>query len=154
MERSGVILEMNLRGGAAAYALALALLTAGVLRAGAQPPRSVWDGIYTKEQAERGAALYADRCARCHGETLGGMEAAPALTGTSFYSNWEGEALEALFDRMRSSMPQDKPGSLSRAQNADVLAHMLRAGGYPAGTTALDGQAGALAGIVIRTYRP
>ena len=45
---------------------------------------------------------------------------------------------------MRSTMPQDKPGSLSRAQNADILAHMLHAGGFPAGPMPLDGQAGAL----------
>ena len=55
---------------------------------------------------------------------------------------------------MRSTMPQDKPGSLSRAQNADILAHMLRAGGYPAGPTPLDGQAGALATVTIRMYKP
>jgi mono/diheme cytochrome c family protein len=133
---------------------ALGLLALCALRLDAQQPRTVWDGLYTEEQAARGDVLYADRCARCHGDTLAGMEAAPALTGTAFYSNWEGEPLEALFERMRSSMPQDKPGSLSRAQNADLLAHMLRVGGYPAGTTALDGQAGALAQVTIRMYRP
>jgi len=126
----------------------------GALRIAAQQSRTVWDGIYTEEQAARGEVLYADRCARCHGDTLAGMEAAPALTGTAFYSNWEGEGLDALFERMRSSMPQDKPGSLSRAQNADLLAHILHAGSYPAGMTALDGQAGALASVTIRTYRP
>jgi hypothetical protein len=82
------------------------------------------------------------------------MEAAPALAGTSFYSNWEGETLEALFDRIRMSMPQDKPGSLSRPQNADILAHILKVGGYPAGTAALDGQPGALARTTIRMYKP
>ena len=128
--------------------------TMWALRVNAQQPRTVWDGIYTEEQAARGDVLYADRCARCHGDTLAGMEAAPALTGTAFYSNWEGEALEALFERMRSSMPQDKPGSLSRAQNADIMAHMLRVGGYPAGTAPLEGQAGSLAQVTIRMFRP
>ncbi len=141
--RSGLI------GGAA-----LALLAVCTLRLDAQPPRTVWDGLYTEEQAARGDVLYAERCAGCHGDTLGGVEAAPALTGTAFYSNWEGEPLEALFERMRSSMPQDKPGSLSRAQNADIMAYMLRVGGYPAGTTALEGQAGALAQVTMRMFRP
>ena len=116
--------------------------------------RTVWDGIYTDEQAARGEMLYAERCAKCHGDTLGGQESAPALTGTTFYSNWEGEMLEPLFDRIRTTMPQDKPGSLSRSQNADILAHMLKAGGYPAGATPLTGQAGAMATITIRTYKP
>ena len=129
------------------------VLPAAVLRAGAQA-RTVWDAVYTEEQATRGEMLYGERCARCHGDTLTGMESAPALTGTSFYSNWEGEALDALFERMRSSMPQDKPGSLTRPQNADVLAYILRVGGYPPGMSALEGQAGALSGITIRMYKP
>jgi quinoprotein glucose dehydrogenase len=120
----------------------------------AQAARTVWDGVYSDEQAERGRVLYADRCARCHGDSLTGMEAAPALTGTAFYSNWEGETLEALFDRMRMSMPQDKPGSLSRPQNADILAHILKIGGYPSGPVALNGQPGALAQTTIRMYKP
>ena len=131
---------------------ALVLVAAAVTRA--QPSRTVWDGIYTDEQAARGETLYAERCATCHGDTLGGVESAPALTGTTFYSNWEGEMLEALFNRMRSTMPLDKPGSLSRAQNADILAHMLKVGGYPAGAAPLDGQAGALSTVTIRLYKP
>lgn len=119
----------------------------------AQGARTIWDGIYTTEQADRGEKLYAERCAQCHGDTLGGVESAPALAGTAFYSNWEGETLQAIFDRMRGSMPQDKPGSLSRAQNADILAHMLRVGGFPAGEAPLDGQ-GALTLITVRMYRP
>ena len=49
-----------------------------------------------------------------------------ALTGPGFYGNWEGETLNALFERIRMSMPADNPGSLSRAQNADIIAHLLR----------------------------
>jgi quinoprotein glucose dehydrogenase len=119
-----------------------------------QAQKTVWDGVYTEEQAKRGADVYAEKCAMCHGDSLGGVESAPSLTGPSFYANWEGETLNALFDRIRMSMPQDNPGSLSRAQNADIIAHMLRVGGYPAGSTPLDGQAGALTGIKVLTYKP
>ena len=132
----------------------LCLITISTAALTAQAARTVWDGIYSDEQAERGRVLYADRCARCHGDSLTGIEAAPALTGTSFYSNWEGESLEALLDRIRMSMPQDKPGSLSRAQNADIVAHILKVGGYPAGPAALDGQPGALTRTTIRMYKP
>ena len=131
-----------------AIAFALVAVTAG------QQSRTLWDGVYTDEQAARGEMLYAERCAKCHGDTLGGQESAPALTGTTFYSNWEGEMLEPLFDRLRTTMPQDKPGSLSRSQNADILAHMLKAGGYPPGSTPLNGQAGAMASTTIRMYKP
>jgi mono/diheme cytochrome c family protein len=119
-----------------------------------QQPKTVWDGVYTSEQAASGAKVYADQCARCHGDGLGGVEAAPPLTGDMFNSNWDGVALSELFERMRSSMPQDKPGSLSRAQNADLLAHMLSVGGFPAGSTAMDGQAAALTQIKFLTFRP
>ena len=134
--------------------LALALVASAGLGIAAQTPRTVWDGLYTEEQAARGEKLYADRCSKCHGDTLGGQEAAPALTGATFYSNWEGENLEALLDRIRTTMPQDKPGSLSRAQNADILAHLLHAGGFPAGAMPIDGQAGALSTVTIRMYKP
>ncbi|HZM95225.1 MAG TPA: cytochrome c [Vicinamibacterales bacterium] len=119
-----------------------------------QAQKTVWDGVYTEEQAKRGAEVYAEKCAMCHGDSLGGVESAPALTGPAFYANWEGETLNALFERIRMSMPQDNPGSLSRTQNADIIAHMLRVGGYPAGSTALEGQAGALTTIKVLTYKP
>ena len=32
--------------------------------------RSVWDGVYTKEQAHRGQTVYGQECAKCHGENL------------------------------------------------------------------------------------
>jgi S-disulfanyl-L-cysteine oxidoreductase SoxD len=120
----------------------------------AQGQKTTWDKIYTSEQAARGEKLYADSCASCHGESLGGVEMAPPLAGDTFNGNWEGVALNDLFERMRTSMPQNKPGSLSRAQNADILAHMLKVGGFPAGDVPLDGQAGALMQIKFVTYKP
>ena len=41
----------------------------------------VWDGVYTKEQADKGQALYKQHCGTCHGDALEGIEMAPALTG-------------------------------------------------------------------------
>jgi len=100
-------------------------------------PTSVLDGVYTPEQAKRGEALYGQFCASCHGPSLNGGEMAPALTGGDFATDWIGLTLNDLFERIRVSMPQDQPGSLSRQQNADVLAFMLNAGKYPAGKTEL-----------------
>src|SRR5688572_20321937 len=128
------------------------LVTLGI--AMAQGQKTTWDKVYTAEQAARGEKLYADNCASCHGESLGGVEMAPPLAGDTFSSNWEGVALSDLFERMRTSMPQNKPGSLSRAQNADILAHMLKVSGFPAGDVPLDGQAGALTQIKFVTYKP
>ena len=130
------------------------LLVIAVIVVSGQAQKTVWDGVYTEEQAKRGAEVYAEKCAMCHGDSLGGVESAPALTGPQFYATWEGENLNSLFERIRMSMPQDNPGSLSRTQNADIVAHMLHIGGYPAGSTPLEGQAGALTGIKVLTYKP
>jgi hypothetical protein len=69
---------------------------------------------------------------------------APPLVGGDFNADWVGLPLNDLFERMRVSMPQNNPGSLSRQQNADILAFMLSAGKYPAGKTELPKEAEAL----------
>jgi len=106
----------------------------------AQTTRSVWDGVYTEDQAKHGAAVYAKECASCHGAELGGGESAPALIGGAFLTNWNTLTVGDLFERIRQSMPQDDPGRLSRQQDADVLAFMLQANEFPAGKTELDKQ--------------
>ncbi len=58
---------------------------------------------------------------------------APALLGPMFLGNWDGLTVGDPFDRTRSTMPLDDPGSLSRAQVSDVTAEMLRANRFPAG---------------------
>jgi quinoprotein glucose dehydrogenase len=122
--------------------------------AAAQQPQTVWSGVFTREQADRGQKIYERECARCHADDLTGIEAAPALIGANFAATWEGTSLDMLFERMRSSMPQDKPGSLSRAENADTLAYMLRVSGFPAGEMPLEGNPAALMQITFRSYRP
>lgn len=102
--------------------------------------RSVWDGVYTDDQAKRGEPVYHKECATCHGDSLAGGESAPPLSGGGFLSNWDGLTVGDLFDRIRESMPQDNPGRLSRQQDADVLAFMLQANEFPAGKTELDKQ--------------
>jgi len=136
------------------FASVLVVVTVVTFAAFAQQPRTTWSGIYTNEQSARGEKLYAEQCAQCHGDGLGGVESAPALTGDMFNSNWEGLPLGDLLDRIRISMPQNKPGSLSRAQTADIVAHMLKVGGFPSGDTPLDGQAGALGQTKFVTYKP
>jgi len=107
-----------------------------VQAAGAQDTsKSVWDGIYTQAQADRGKQLYSDACASCHGPELTGGEMAPPLVGGDFQSDWNGLSVGDLFERMRISMPQNAPGSLSAQQNADVLAFMLSQNKFPVGTT-------------------
>ncbi len=106
-----------------------------------EPSQSVWDGIYTEAQAKRGGPLYSEKCARCHGPDLTGGETAPALASAEFKGNWSGLSVDDLFERIKISMPQDNPGSLSRQQTADILAFVLSRGGFPAGNTELAREA-------------
>src|SRR5262245_58820753 len=92
------------------------------VRSSAQQSKTQWDAVYTAAQASRGELLYAQHCASCHGPDLGGGEMAPGLIGGDFNSNWNGLSLGELFERIRTSMPQNNPGSLNRQQNADILA--------------------------------
>jgi mono/diheme cytochrome c family protein len=103
----------------------------------AQPTKSVWDGVYTEEQANRGKQGYADQCASCHGPELTGGEMAPGLSGGEFLSGWDGLTVGDLFERIRISMPQNSPGSLSGQQNADILAFILASNKFPTGTSEL-----------------
>jgi len=127
---------------AAACLLFAALLTA-------QTTRSVWDGVYSADQASRGHDVYAKECASCHGDELTGGESAPPLAGDAFLSDWIGQTVGDLFERTRQSMPANNPGKLSRAQNADVIAYLLQANRFPAGKQDLDKETEALKQILI-----
>ncbi len=121
----------------------------------AQPPsKSIWDGIYTEEQATRGKGLYSQECASCHGGELTGGEMAPPLAGGEFLAGWDGLTVGDLFERIRISMPQNNPGSLSGQQNADILAFMFSSSKFPAGTTELPKEAGILKTIKFEVKKP
>lgn len=114
-----------------------------------QPTRTTKDAVFTGAQARRGEALYQQQCAVCHGSTLGGAEAAPALAGAVFAASWTEAPLSDLFERIRVSMPQDKPGTLSRPQTADLIAYILEVNGAPAGQVELPADVEALKMIKI-----
>jgi mono/diheme cytochrome c family protein len=99
--------------------------------------RSVWDGVYTEAQADRGRPLYNQHCASCHADTLMGGEMSPPLVGGEFLSNWNGLTLGDLFERIRTTMPQNNPGKLGREVNSDITAYILSVNKFPAGKTEL-----------------
>lgn len=107
------------------------------LALGAQESRTVWNGVYTEQQSKRGEAIYAGMCANCHGAELEGIDMSPALNGSTFSSNWNDLSVGDLADRIRISMPADRPGTMTRAQIADVTAFMLKANTFPAGSAEL-----------------
>jgi cytochrome c len=115
---------------------------------------SVWDGVYTDEQAKRGETIYYRRCAGCHGADLAGGDMTPGLTGGVFTSNWNGLSVGDLSERIRITMPLDSPSTLSRQQSADVVAFLLKANRWPAGAAELPRELEPLKEIRIEAVKP
>lgn len=125
----------------------LTLLALAAMPAAAQ---SVWDGVYTAEQAERGKNLYLTDCVQCHGATLLGAEDGPPVTGEGFRMAWDGRTADELVERIRTTMPADGPGFLSRAQSTDLTAYLFSDNGFPVGEAELKSSLAALKKIVIK----
>lgn len=123
----------------AATGLAAGCVFALYVRAQTDTVRSVWDGVYTDQQAQRGEPMYREHCADCHGEDLEGDAEAPPLSGSAFQTNWDGLPLGGLFQRIRRDMPLNREvGKLGAAASADILAYMLKINRFPSGHTELS----------------
>jgi len=120
----------------------------------AQEMTSVWTGVYTEEQATRGEMVYRTYCIACHGPELEGADMTPPLSGGAFMANWNDLTAGDLFERIRLTMPLDRPGVLMRQQNADVIAFVLKKNGWPAGSTELSRELAPLKTIRIESVRP
>ena len=111
------------------------------------------DGLYSATQAARGEETYQQFCSACHGARLQGTPAAP-LTGEAFRGRWEDgkHTLDDLYYIIRSLMPNNAPGSLSKAQYADIAAYILRINNYPAGETELEPNAAAMKAVTLAPH--
>jgi mono/diheme cytochrome c family protein len=115
--------------------------------------RSVWEGVYSVEQAKRGGEQYAVFCTNCHQPDLqgDGMDV-PGIADARFQKKWDRRSLKDLFEMMSKQMPEIAPGSLSRAVYTDLLAYILQVNGFPSGATPLDGEPDTLAGIAFEPF--
>ena len=112
---------------------ALAAVTGAILVAqedNTEP--SVWDGVYSSDQADRGQKVYEATCARCHGTDLTGGRARP-LVGESFVRDWGGLTLDSVLTRAKT-MPPGAAGSLAEERYLDILAYVLSKNDFPIGT--------------------
>ena len=126
-------------------ACAAALAAAFAPTAHAQP-RSVTEGVYGADQADRGRQVYEEQCASCHGDALEGL-VGPPLAGDGFLSIWSARPVVELVDKIHNTMPLQAEAPLSREQSIDLTAYILEAGGFPAGQAALADDL--LAGIAL-----
>jgi cytochrome c553 len=117
--------------------------------------KNVWDGVYTQAQAVRGKTSYAASCSDCHGEDLevAGDDMTSTLAGSEFLSNWGGLTAADLFERIRTTMPIDKPQSLSKETILDILAYIFSYNKFPVGQAELPHDTKMLKLITI-TWKP
>ncbi len=129
-------------------------LCAGVgLAAGSACAADGGAGVYSVAQAGRGEALYLRHCVACHGTHLEGSPAA-ALTGPAFRARWEdgSHSLDDLYYIVRTLMPNTAPGSLSKAEYADVVAYILQVNGYPVGEIDLVPKGAIMKPVVLQPH--
>ena len=127
-----------------------ALASLGAQGANDRNARSVRDGVYSNAQAERGAVAYRRSCAVCHRPDMQGNpdSEVPALAGDEFLVPWETSTVGDLVARLARTMPGNSPGSLSRAEYVDIVAHILKSNRFPDGESDLPEDANALSRIV------
>ena len=125
---------MRLTSAVAALFLAGAAGAAGAGAGAFQENRTtVWDGVYTAEQAARGEAVYNRHCLGCHQADFSGTEEASPLAGGAFMQAWREDTVGNLYTRIRNLMPFDEPATLSDAAYLDSVAYLLQVNGFPAG---------------------
>jgi quinoprotein glucose dehydrogenase len=134
--------------------LMVALL--GRIVTAAPQAKTVADGVYSREQAERGKKGYAVFCESCHAEDLSGTNSgdsgAPPLRREGFMA---GSDANALFTKIQQTMPFDAPKSLSDGDYLDIVAFIFQANGFPAGGAPLPSDPAQLRSIgIIRVAVP
>lgn len=93
--------------------------------------------VYIAAQATAGRSLYEEQCSSCHLPNLLGSNDAPALTGGNFLLAWQDSTITDLLNRIRTTMPANRPGSLSEQDAINLVAFLLQANGAPAGVQSL-----------------
>ncbi|HYW29882.1 MAG TPA: c-type cytochrome [Gemmatimonas sp.] len=84
------------------------------------------DTVKLAGSAGNGELVYGAQCARCHGGQGGGLSA-PAVWGSASYSVGAGMSRQSVLATfVRHNMPQDRAGTLTAEQAADVAAYILQ----------------------------
>jgi cbb3-type cytochrome c oxidase subunit III len=97
--------------------------------------KTVWDGVYTETQAQRGQTAYTQYCLRCHKADLLGIEG--AMKGDVFMERRREDSLEPLFLDMKATMPRGNPGGLPDQTYADIISFVLQNNNMPSGSSEL-----------------
>jgi alcohol dehydrogenase (cytochrome c) len=125
---------MSARGRILLFGLSITVASTVMLTSAQQGPAPA-PGPFTAAQADQGRQLYLANCAACHGAELAGP---PALKGQAFMGTWGTQTTNALYEKIRTSMPPEAPGSLGPDGYAAVVAFMLQQNGQTPGNSPLS----------------
>lgn len=103
---------------------------------------TIWDGVFTAAQADRGEALSRTNCFTCHGQR--------EWANPSLFQLWGGQPIAGMYENIRATMPYDSPGRLSRQEYADIVSYILELNGVPAGPRELPSSEEGLAAIRVQ----
>lgn len=123
------------------FVLAGALFAATSFPAAAQGGTSAVDSLaaVAARQLDLGAQWFQATCVQCH--------AVGAVTNDDFRLKWTGRNAYELFERVRSTMPQSSPGSLSRGTYLAIVAYLMKLNGMPGAGRPVVGDSTALASV-------
>jgi mono/diheme cytochrome c family protein len=133
----------------AVFLLAALCLAASLTTTLGAQDQTIWDGVYTEDQASRGQRTYEQECAACHLDDLMGDGIAPSLVGSSFFFRWSDLSISDMYSAIRTTMPQGAPASLSPSGYADISAYLLMKNNVPAGAMELPSDTDDLEAIMI-----
>lgn len=107
-------------------------------------------GAISQEQIDRGEAAFMDNCAGCHGDDLRSVDSnAPDLRGPTFQYGWVDVPLSEKFEKIVTTMPPGRGGSLSDQTYADIMAFILATNGVAPSDEELPGVGQALEAYVV-----
>ncbi|HUK32342.1 MAG TPA: cytochrome c [Vicinamibacterales bacterium] len=118
-----------------------------------QPFPTIWGGVYTAAQADRGQPTAARLCGRCHGPELRGTDKAPRLTGSRFFERWDNLRLLDIVAYIQGAMPREHEFFVSGDDARDITGFMLRESGVPAGTEPVSKDVNVLSQILVTRTR-
>src|SRR5262245_47752021 len=113
------------------------VMTIAVAAQSADAGRTVWNGVYSEAQADRGQRAYSTHCAtNCHRDDLSGYN--ETLKGQRFMEKFREASLHLLFDKIKTTMPRNAAGTLSDQMYVDIVSYLLRANEFPSGADELS----------------
>lgn len=120
---------------------AIALLATPAVARAQAPTAADSAAAAAARQLEVGEQWFKSACWECH--QIGNLQ------NPDFRLAWRGKSAYELFERIRSTMPANKPGTLTQGTYASIVAYLMKVNGMPVGTRRVSSDSSALASIVL-----